>query len=470
MEFKIERFVIKGLHQTRDYEIEIRDNRIVMVGVNGLGKTTVVNLLYLILSRQWERVLEYNFDSLGLTINDKEYTIKIERDREFAGDHLARSLRTEIARSLTRDHFKSISAEQFDYWASLAITHGRDVLARELDRTTSIPTSLCRKLAASFNIEPKSFNAETFAITDDCLKQLALDCQILYLPTYRRIEKDLSLIFPDLEESTQSFQRRKGMLAHESRRDFIELVEFGMEDVEATFRRVQAELVQRAKTEFNTLAGENLRDVIRGQGHTFDIESFNELDTATIVRVLNRVDERTLLDETDKTHLRAVIEKLKTPGIQLDANDSYIAHFFSKLATVDRTLAQREQQIVRFAQVCNKYLRDKQMVYSDVDSSLCVRLNSTGAQLPLRMLSSGEKQIVSLFAHLYLRELGKVYVIIDEPELSLSVTWQEQLLPDILDTGNCNFLAAVTHSPFIFKNNLDPYAIDLSECIQEVGK
>ncbi len=144
--------------------------------------------------------------------------------------------------------------------------------------------------------------------------------------------------------------------------------------------------------------------------------------------------------------------------------------FFSKLATVDRTLAQREQQIVRFAQVCNKYLRDKEMVYSDVDSSVSVRLNSTGAQLPLRMLSSGEKQIVSLFAHLYLRELGKVYVIIDEPELSLSVTWQEQLLPDILDTGNCKFLAAVTHSPFIFKNNLDPYAIDLSECIQEVGK
>ncbi len=38
MEFKIERFFIRGLHQTRNYEIEIRDNRIVMVGINGLAR------------------------------------------------------------------------------------------------------------------------------------------------------------------------------------------------------------------------------------------------------------------------------------------------------------------------------------------------------------------------------------------------------------------------------------------------
>jgi ABC-type branched-subunit amino acid transport system ATPase component len=40
----ITRFVIRGLHRSRDYTIEIANNKIVMVGVNGLGKTTVVNL------------------------------------------------------------------------------------------------------------------------------------------------------------------------------------------------------------------------------------------------------------------------------------------------------------------------------------------------------------------------------------------------------------------------------------------
>jgi predicted ATPase len=72
-----------------------------------------------------------------------------------------------------------------------------------------------------------------------------------------------------------------------------------------------------------------------------------------------------------------------------------------------------------------------------------------------------------LFSHLYLRGHGIVLVIIDEPELSLSVTWQQQLLPDILETGKCGFLAAVTHSPFIFDNALDSYAVNLKDCISE---
>jgi energy-coupling factor transporter ATP-binding protein EcfA2 len=469
MEFKIERFVIKGLHQARDYDITIRDNRIVMVGVNGLGKTTVVNLLYLVLSRQWDRVLEYNFDSLILKVSGTEYTLKQERDSETADLSIARRLQSELARLIPREHFHSIDSELFEVLASVATRHGREILGLELDRNTSIPSSLCRRFAASFNLEPKAFNKEQFSLLDDCLKNLTRDCQILYLPTYRRIEKDLSLIFPDLEESTQAFQRRKGMLSAEKRRDFIELVEFGMEDVEATFKRVQSDLVQKARSELNTLAGGYLRDVIRGEGDTYDIDTFIQLDNSSIERVLNRVDERTLLDEQDKSQLRAVIDKLQTSD-EIESNDQYIAHFFSKLVSVDKALAKREQQIVRFAEVCNKYLSGKEMAYSDVDSSIGIRLLSTGNPLPLRSLSSGEKQIVSLFSHLYLRELGKLFIIIDEPELSLSVTWQEQLLPDILETGNCNFLAAVTHSPFIFKNNLDPYAVDLSECITEVAK
>ena len=211
--------------------------------------------------------------------------------------------------------------------------------------------------------------------------------------------------------------------------------------------------------------------MIRGEGENYEIETFHRLDNATIDRILNRVEERTLLFDTDKTRLREVIDKLKTTDSRgLEAIDRYIAHFFSKLITVDRALAHREQQIVRFAEVCNKYLSGKQMLYDDKDSSISVRLLSTGEPLLLRSLSSGEKQIVSLFSHLYLRDVPKVYVIIDEPELSLSVTWQQQLLPDILATGTCDFLAAVTHSPFIFKNSLDSYAVDLSECITEATR
>lgn len=55
--------------------------------------------------------------------------------------------------------------------------------------------------------------------------------------------------------------------------------------------------------------------------------------------------------------------------------------------------------------------------------------------------------------------MGKKYlVLIDEPELSLSIDWQQKFLPDILKAPSCEQLIAITHSPFTFENELDRYA------------
>jgi predicted ATPase len=83
----------------------------------------------------------------------------------------------------------------------------------------------------------------------------------------------------------------------------------------------------------------------------------------------------------------------------------------------------------------------------------------------MRHLSSGEKQIVSLFTHVYIGDGPGLIILIDEPELSLSVPWQKQLLPDIRRSDRCRFLAAVTHSPFIFDNEIKRNATDLRQCI-----
>ena len=56
--------------------------------------------------------------------------------------------------------------------------------------------------------------------------------------------------------------------------------------------------------------------------------------------------------------------------------------------------------------------------------------------------------------------------MIDEPELSLSIDWQRRLLPDIIRSGNCNMLLAVTHSPFIFENEFDMDAKEIRRILQ----
>ena len=80
--------------------------------------------------------------------------------------------------------------------------------------------------------------------------------------------------------------------------------------------------------------------------------------------------------------------------------------------------------------------------------------------IPLDSLSSGEKQMISLFARLYLYPKKKI-LLIDEPELSLSLDWQRKILVDIVSAQSCQQIIAITHSPFVFDNALEPFATPL---------
>jgi ABC-type polysaccharide/polyol phosphate transport system ATPase subunit len=54
MSASITQFRIQALHGlNRAIEIPIRDNRLVLVGENGTGKSTVANLIYYALTQQW---------------------------------------------------------------------------------------------------------------------------------------------------------------------------------------------------------------------------------------------------------------------------------------------------------------------------------------------------------------------------------------------------------------------------------
>jgi len=74
-----------------------------------------------------------------------------------------------------------------------------------------------------------------------------------------------------------------------------------------------------------------------------------------------------------------------------------------------------------------------------------------GSTVPLRTLSSGEQHELVLAFELLFRVREGSMILIDEPELSLHVTWQHKFLEDIgriSDLANLDFLVA-THSPSI---------------------
>jgi len=168
--------------------------------------------------------------------------------------------------------------------------------------------------------------------------------------------------------------------------------------------------------------------------------------------------------------LKDLVSRVRYLG-QVDAKDRIALGFVAKLSNLYAAQQEDERNVRAFASTCNRYLVDKQMVYDGVNFTVSVQATAgDGASqegderaIPLKALSSGEKQIVSLFSTLLLSSSADYFLIIDEPELSLSVPWQRRLLPDVLATGRVRGLLAATHSPFIFENELDPFTHSIGE-------
>lgn len=84
-------------------------------------------------------------------------------------------------------------------------------------------------------------------------------------------------------------------------------------------------------------------------------------------------------------------------------------------------------------------------------------INANGLTIPIESLSSGEKQLLIFLSETLLQE-GKPHIFLaDEPELSLHVEWQEELVPSLLSLNPNAQVLFATHSPDIvgtFQNSI----------------
>jgi predicted ATPase len=468
MTTSLTRFRIENLHgRRRTLDIPIVDNRLVLVGENGSGKSTVANLIYYFLTRQWVRVKDYTFDAIEATVSGVRLRVTNEDLQSLIADRNRAVHQAEFAFSRRgRVFFSDFEAPPFPE-DSPEYAHYIETLSEELDVPRSVALSALRH-----SKKRKSKLSTKLTESLEVLKSQDFG-QFLYLPTYRRIEQDLKSIFrgAGIEEKLREFRERM----RKRDRSFIELIEFGMEDVEKTINERMAKIKENVRAGLNNLTGAYLREVLRGlDDPAADVAVLRTIEPAVFESIFARIDETTL-PRSDKEVLKTRIANIAQQGYGVGPDDKVIAHFLSKLVALHQEQQASETDVREFVKVCNAYLTGKHLVYDDVRYVIYISHNESGSadkekededKLELRMLSSGEKQIVSLFSHIYLSGDKNYFVIIDEPELSLSVPWQQRFLPDIINTERCTGMIAVTHSPFIWENSLESYVHPLAEFVE----
>ena len=149
-----------------------------------------------------------------------------------------------------------------------------------------------------------------------------------------------------------------------------------------------------------------------------------------------------------------------------DEYDKIVIYYYNMLIKRYESLKLIENQLEHFFYVCNQYLSGKEFVYKPKSFEYAITVqsrNGTLKEMNIEQLSSGEKQIVALLSYIYLFVKQPCTIIIDEPELSLSVPWQETILEDIVKSQRCNQLIVATQSPFVYDNSLSCYAHSMEE-------
>ena len=143
-------------------------------------------------------------------------------------------------------------------------------------------------------------------------------------------------------------------------------------------------------------------------------------------------------------------EQVSLPESNISRNDLKVLWFYlsdidEKLKVFDSIL----KKVELFEDIINSRFLYKSFAINKQEGFLFT-LN-TGENIPLNCLSSGEQHELVLAYELLFRVPEKSFIMIDEPELSLHVTWQHKFLNDIeriSKLADLDFLIA-THSPSI---------------------
>ncbi len=450
-------FSIEGLFGDRDVSMKFDNSIKILIGENGLGKTTVLNILYYTLTCKFYKLKEFDFKSVKIVFADKK-EMYIEKEMllnyEIVDAHYPISFLNNL--SIYIDNLSPKSIPELNHLLEKDFPTSYLYEKLGLDRNDNFLRRYSPSMLKGAIKEILGYGEGNSKLREakEIIEREINDAEILYFPTFRRIEEDL--INLGLEnDNTKKFNPKDSRL-----------IQFGMADVKEKFDELKNEINLLSSRGLSQISSEILSQLVKGLPQ-IDNMALRRISKNDIDIILARVGNAISYEDKEKITAIFASKKLK----EIDDN-RYLVYFLQKLITIYEKQREIDTNIEKFVQVCNQYLSmsGKSIEYeaSTVDFYLIFKYSSRKVLLTdlLSKLSSGEKQIISLFSKIYLSGNKEFIVLFDEPELSLSLFWQKLLLPDIISSERCRFLLSVTHSPFIFENELDKYAIGLNQYIK----
>ncbi|MEE1673930.1 AAA family ATPase [Agarivorans aestuarii] len=436
--------IVKGFYAEKvfgylDFYIKFNQDVSFIVGGNGSGKTTALKLMNALVNPNFKELLQIPFStcSLVVAIDKKEIIITAKTE----GDNITLSI-TDCDTDIILPTYSNSDA---DYYS------------RREDKFEELIEDINRK-----NIDHPVVRAIT-----------KLDSPI-FLGLDRRREDANSKQNYYHERETWLYQKR--VKSSGSRRLIKGSIGASLMDTEMlvqnSYRRIR-ELENRqshklrdkillSSFQFSKFDQEDLTpNIDKWKEREGLLERKKEINDA-ISNIVGK--DSSLSDEVDKffsgmTKLFEVMEQNKEGfAIEWLLNKAQIERMASIVDIIDDHKSKIDKlyrPINEFLDTVNDFYKDsnKQLKVDTVGQLIVKRPD--GNECTIEGLSSGERQLLVIFAHAFFnRQSNKKNVfIIDEPELSLHLGWQEMFADTIFSISpNSQFILA-THSPEIVAGN-----------------
>lgn len=431
----IEYFTINKLHGHKNIKLEFNEPYKILLSENGQGKTTILKIIDATLNRNIKRLREINFGSIEIKFSRTPTPVSIKKEE----------LEYEWESRAYRHIASKVSQEELSKIIEIITEENNFNTARSKIRQVFSPTQQSKESRASTSLSALPFSAIAIRDLFDEKESLLLDLkkmeffqcieenfrlQTLYLPTYRRVEDLLSSLNIDKEKQAQDY------------------IQFGLLDVEEKLESIKKEILTSSNDSMSRINSEILTRLVSGLSVNDDDRSIITTNADSIELVLNRFG-RSLSPSDKEKIIKLVKNKLE---VKKKKNDTLI-YFLSKMYSAFFEQREKDKALSRFSEICTNYFTNKTMSYDATSLNVTITCQESGSPIKFGELSSGEKQIVSLFSKLTLEREKQYFILFDEPELSLSVEWQKLLIKDVLSCESCSMLLAMTHSPFIFSGH-----------------
>ena len=169
-----------------------------------------------------------------------------------------------------------------------------------------------------------------------------------------------------------------------------------------------------------------------------------------LVDVISTFDRKTEVKK-DSSLLDIQLEKLQSDyGYYLSNLAKQITDEITDKGNINKTKLDAINHIKdTFISIVNKAFEDTEKRI-DPDESKLTFILKNGDKIHTNALSSGEKQLLIILLTVLLEREKEYVVLMDEPEISLHIHWQYELIDNLIKLNpNAQFIIA-THSPSIF--------------------